>query len=92
MKPRNLPISQTGGGTCTEVKDMEENHVCEICTHAAAPEDYKLIGARWVSTQKDNGRYRARCFTKGYSQIPGKDLMVADTTLYLLLVIKRIMK
>ena len=45
-----------------------------------------------------DGRYRARCVAKGFSQIPGKDFqenhapVISDTTLHLLLVIKTIMK
>jgi Reverse transcriptase (RNA-dependent DNA polymerase) len=77
---------------------MEEKQVWEICTRASVASDRKLIGARWVFARKDDRRYRARCVAKGYSQIPEKDFqenhapVVADTTLHLLLVIKRIMK
>jgi Reverse transcriptase (RNA-dependent DNA polymerase) len=47
---------------------------------------------------KMDGRYRARCVAKGFSQVPGKDFqencapVIANTTLHLLLVIKTIMK
>jgi hypothetical protein len=58
----------------------------------------KIIGSRWVFACKDDGRYRARCVAKGFSQIPGKDFqenhapVIADTTLPLLMVIKTLFK
>jgi hypothetical protein len=51
-----------------------------------------------VLEKKDDGRYRARCVAKGFSQIPGKYIqenhapVVSDTTLHLLMVIKTMMK
>jgi hypothetical protein len=58
------------------------------------PPSRKIIGARWVFNRKDDGRYRARCVAKGYSQIPGKDFgenhapVVSDTTMHILFVIQ----
>jgi Reverse transcriptase (RNA-dependent DNA polymerase) len=81
-----------------EFKNMEEKGVWQIKTKASIPPNCKLIGVRWVLTRKDDGRYRARCVAKGFSQIPGNDFqenhapVVSDTTLHLLMVIKTLMK
>jgi hypothetical protein len=48
--------------------------------------------------RKDDGRYRAHCVARGFSQIPGKYLqenhapVIADTTLHLLKIIKTLFK
>jgi Reverse transcriptase (RNA-dependent DNA polymerase) len=82
----------------TEFRNMEEKGVWQIKTKTSVPPNRKLIGARWVLARKDDGRYRARCVAKGFSQIPGKDFqenhapVVSDTTLHLLMVIKTMLK
>ena len=78
----------------TEFQNMEEKGVWQIKTKTSIPPNRKLIGVRWVLARKDDGRYRARCVAKGFSQIPGKDFqenhapVVADTTIHLILAIK----
>ena len=37
------------------------------------PNDYRLVGCRWVFKVKRNGVYHARLVAKGFSQIPGVD-------------------
>ena len=82
----------------TEFRNMEEKGVWQIKPRTSVPPNRKLIGVRWVLARKDDGRYRARCVAKGFSQIPGKDFqenhapVVSDTTLHLLMVIKTILK
>jgi transposase InsO family protein len=79
---------------CTEFKNMESKEVWQIRPKTEVPTNRKIIGARWVYAKKDDGRYRARCVAKGFSQIPGKDFqenhapVVSDTTMHILLVIK----
>jgi Reverse transcriptase (RNA-dependent DNA polymerase) len=73
---------------------MEQKRVWEIRPKISVPKGRKIIGARWVFARKDDGRYRARCVAKGFSQIPGKDFqenhapVVSDTTIHLILAIK----
>jgi hypothetical protein len=83
---------------CVELNNMESKEVWEIVPKLNVPKGRKIIGSRWVLARKTDGKYRARCVAKGFSQIPGKDFQenhapgIADTTLHLLLVIKTIMK
>jgi hypothetical protein len=83
---------------CTEFQNMESKEVWEIQLKSELPSNRKIIGARWVYNRKDDGRYRARCVAKGFSQIPGKDFqenhapVVSDTTMHILLVIKTLFK
>ena len=37
------------------------------------PNDYGLVGCRWVFEVKRNGVYHARLVAKGFSQVPGMD-------------------
>jgi Reverse transcriptase (RNA-dependent DNA polymerase) len=79
---------------CTEFANMEQKGVWEIRPKTTVPKGRKIIGARWVFARKDDGRYRARCVSKGFTQIPGKDFqenhapVVSDTTIHLILAIK----
>ncbi len=81
-----------------EFKNMEDKKVWEIHEKKKLPSGRKLIGNRWVFAQKDDGRYRARTVTKGFSQVPGKDFqenyapVVNDTTFHLVLALKVIFK
>jgi hypothetical protein len=73
---------------------MEHMQVWEINPSTSVPTGRMIIGSRWVISKKDDVRYQARCVTKGFSQIPGKDFqvnhepVVSDTTLHLIMVIK----
>ena len=57
------------------------------------PENRRLIGAKWVFKVENDGTYRARCVTLGYSQIPGVNYtenfspVVNDVTLRVALII-----
>jgi hypothetical protein len=79
---------------CIEFINMEDKQVWEFTPKASTPKGRKIIGSQWVFACKDNGRYRACCVAKGFSQIPGKFFQenlapdIADTTLNLLMVIK----
>jgi Reverse transcriptase (RNA-dependent DNA polymerase) len=72
---------------CTEFDNMERTRVWEIRPKITIPKGRKIIGARWVFARKDDGRYRARCVAKAFSQIHGKDFqenhapVVSDTTI-----------
>jgi hypothetical protein len=83
---------------CVESKNMEDKQVWEITPKSSIPKGRKIIVSRWVFACKDDGCYRARCVSKGVSQIPGKDFqenhapVIADTTLHLLMVFKTIFK
>jgi Reverse transcriptase (RNA-dependent DNA polymerase) len=37
------------------------------------PHGRKLVGNRWVYTEKYDGTYRSRTVAQGFSQVPGKD-------------------
>ena len=43
------------------------------CERRDCPQDYRLVGYRWVFKVKRNGVYHARLVAKGFSQIPGMD-------------------
>jgi Reverse transcriptase (RNA-dependent DNA polymerase) len=58
---------------CTELNNLESKGVLEILPKSSVPIGDKIIGSRWVLNHKMDGKYRARCVAKGFSQIPGKD-------------------
>jgi hypothetical protein len=58
---------------CVEFKIMEIKQVWEITPKASIPKGRIIIGSRWVYARKDDGRYRAHCVAKGFSQLPGED-------------------
>jgi Reverse transcriptase (RNA-dependent DNA polymerase) len=82
----------------TEFQYMEQKRVWEVLPKTSIAANRKVIGARWVYTKKADGRFRARCIAKRFSQIPGNDFqenhapVVSDTTLHLLLAIKTAFK
>jgi Reverse transcriptase (RNA-dependent DNA polymerase) len=65
-----------------------------IVPKSKVPKGRKIISDRWVYAEKDDGTYRSRTVSKGFSQIPGKDFqeyhspVVHDTTFRLVLVQK----
>jgi hypothetical protein len=71
---------------CEEFFNMHSKSVWRYVKKKDIPKGRKIIGNRWVYTQKDDGRYRARTVGKGFSQVPGKDFhenhapVVHDTT------------
>ena len=77
--------------------NMEEKKVWTIILKSKVPSKRNIIGTRWVFAIKDDGRFRARCVAKGFSQIPGKDFqenhapVITDTTTHLLLVLQTIL-
>ena len=77
-----------------EFTNAETKHVWKIIKKSDLPKGRKLVGNRWVYTQKDDGRFRARTVAKGYSQIPGRDFkenhdpVLHDTTIHMILVMK----
>jgi hypothetical protein len=83
---------------CIESDNMEQKKFWEIIPKTKVPAGRKFIGARWVLARKDDGRYRAKCVAKGFSQIPGTDFqenfapVISDTTLHLLMVIKTVIQ
>jgi Reverse transcriptase (RNA-dependent DNA polymerase) len=62
------------------------------------PGNRRILQSRWVFAQKDDGRFRARCVAKGFTQIPGKDFtenhspVLNDTTFHLILALKLLYK
>jgi Reverse transcriptase (RNA-dependent DNA polymerase) len=99
MRLNKLRTPQTGGpAMTTEFQNMEQKKVWELLPRTSIPANRKVVGARWVYAKKADGRFRARCVAKGFSQIPGKDFqenhapVVSDTTLHLLLAIKTALK
>ena len=82
----------------TEFKNMHEKEVWEIVQKSDIPKDRRVLQCRWVFVQKDDGRYRARCVAKGFTQIPGKDFtenhspVLNDTTFHLILALKILYK
>jgi hypothetical protein len=83
---------------CIEFINMEQKKICEIIPKTQVPAGRKVIGAQWVLTRKDNGRYCARFLAKGFSHIPGKEFqenhapVISETTLHLLMVIKTVLQ
>jgi hypothetical protein len=81
-----------------EFMNMEEKQVWTIILKSNVPLKRHIIGTRWVFAQKEDGRYRARCVAKGFSQIPGKDFqehhapVITDTTTHLLFVLQTILR
>jgi Reverse transcriptase (RNA-dependent DNA polymerase) len=68
------------------VLNSEEKKSWVIVPKSKVPKGSKIIGNRWVYSEKDYGTYRRRTVAKGFSQIPGKDFqehyspVVHDTT------------
>ena len=56
----------------TEFQNMEAKGVWRLIKKKDIPPGRKLIQNRWVYARKDDGRYRARCVAKEFSQIPWK--------------------
>jgi Reverse transcriptase (RNA-dependent DNA polymerase) len=65
-----------------------------IVPKSKVPKGRKIIGNRWVYAEKDDGTYRSRTVSKGFSQVPRKDFqehhspIVHDTTFCVVLVQK----
>jgi hypothetical protein len=77
-----------------EFESMTSKQVWDIVDISHVPSGRKIIGNRWVFSEKDDGRLRARTVAQGFSQIPGKDFyeshapVVNDLTFRLTLAIK----
>jgi hypothetical protein len=81
-----------------EFDAMEEKGVWEIVEIEKVPDGRKLVGNRWVYSEKDDGRFRARSVAQGFSQVPGKDFqeshapVVNDVTFRIILILKLLKK
>jgi hypothetical protein len=104
-EPKNLYEARTSKdwtnwwkAISTEFESMHEKDVWEIVRKSEVPEKRRTLQSRWVFVQKDDGRFRARCVAKGFSQIPGKDFtenhspVLNDTTFHIILVLKILFK
>jgi Reverse transcriptase (RNA-dependent DNA polymerase) len=59
---------------------MESKAVWKIVPLSSMPPGRKLVGNRWVYTEKDDGTNRSRMVAQGFSQVPGKDLADSNAT------------
>jgi Reverse transcriptase (RNA-dependent DNA polymerase) len=65
---------------------------------SSMPPGRKVVGNRWVLTEKDDGILRSRTVAQGFSQVPGKDFtdnhaqVLTDLAFRLALIIRVIMK
>jgi Reverse transcriptase (RNA-dependent DNA polymerase) len=57
-----------------EIHAIKTKGVWKIVPLSSMQHGRKLGGNRWVYTEKDDKTYRSRTFTKGFSQVAGKDL------------------
>ncbi|MGL4341969.1 MAG: reverse transcriptase domain-containing protein, partial [Lactococcus lactis] len=75
-----------------ELRNCESRRVWRIVKKCNVPKGRKIIGNRWVFAKKDDGRFRARTVSQGYSQVPGKDFhenhahVINDTIFHLILI------
>jgi Reverse transcriptase (RNA-dependent DNA polymerase) len=53
-----------------EFHAMESKGVWKIVPLSSMPHGRKLVGNRWVYTEKDDGTYRSRTVAQGFSQVP----------------------
>ena len=58
---------------CLEFKKVLDMGVWSHMSRKDHPQDFRLVGCRWVVEVKRNGVYCARLVAKGFSQIPGMD-------------------
>jgi Reverse transcriptase (RNA-dependent DNA polymerase) len=65
---------------------------------SSMPDDRKVVGNRWVLTEKDDGTLRLRTVAQGISQVPGKYVtdihapVMTDLAFRLALIIRVLMK
>jgi Reverse transcriptase (RNA-dependent DNA polymerase) len=55
-----------------EFHAMETKGVWEIFLMSCVPAGMKVVGNRWVLTEKDDGTLRSRTVAQCFSQVPGK--------------------
>jgi Reverse transcriptase (RNA-dependent DNA polymerase) len=58
-----------------EFNAMEIKGVWNIFPLSSMPHGRKLVGNRWVYTEKDDRTYISRTVAQGFSQVPGKDFI-----------------
>jgi Reverse transcriptase (RNA-dependent DNA polymerase) len=77
---------------------METKGVLEIVLMSSMPSGRKIVGNRWVYSEKSDGTLRSRTVSQGFSQVPGKDFtdshapVMTDLAFRLALIIKVLMK
>jgi Reverse transcriptase (RNA-dependent DNA polymerase) len=77
---------------------METKGVWNIVPLSSIPHGRKLVGNRWVYTEKYDGTYRSRTDAQGFIQVPGKDFtdshapVMTDIAFRLTLIIKVLKK
>jgi Reverse transcriptase (RNA-dependent DNA polymerase) len=81
-----------------EFHAMETKGVWEVILMSSMPAGGKVVGNRWVLTEKDDGTLRSRTVAQGFSQVPGKDVtdshapVMKDLAFRLGLIIRLLMK
>jgi Reverse transcriptase (RNA-dependent DNA polymerase) len=81
-----------------ELHAMETKGVWKNVPISSMPHGRRLVGNRWVYTEKYDGTYRSRTVAKGFSQVPGKDFtdshapVMTDLAFRLALIIKVLKK
>jgi Reverse transcriptase (RNA-dependent DNA polymerase) len=77
---------------------METKGDWEVVLMSSLPAGRKVVGNRWVLTEKDDGTLRSRIVALGFSQVPGKDFteshapVMSDQAFRLALIIQVLMK
>jgi Reverse transcriptase (RNA-dependent DNA polymerase) len=81
-----------------EFHAMETKGVWEIVLISSMPAGRKVVGNRWVLTEKDDGTLRSKTVSQGFSLVPGKDFtdshapVMTDLAFRLALIIQVLMK
>jgi Reverse transcriptase (RNA-dependent DNA polymerase) len=61
---------------------METKGVWEIIPMSSMPSGRKIVGNRWVYSEKSDGTLRSRTVAQGFSQVPGKGFHRQSCTCY----------
>jgi Reverse transcriptase (RNA-dependent DNA polymerase) len=81
-----------------EFNAMETKGVWEIAPMSSMPSGRKIVGNRWVYSEKSVGTLRSRTVAQVFRQVPGKDFtdshapVMTDLAFRLALIIKVLMK